>query len=144
MASTVSELLWITYLLRDFGVSVSLPILFWWIIRPVHITTNPIFHERTKHLDIDFHLVRDQFKLGFIAPSHILSSAQLADLFTKSLPVGDFIRFLSKMGFSSPRPILRGGCSEVQMMLIQEAQTKMMIQRLVLKRSTFEGPYLTT
>ncbi|KAK4390694.1 Retrovirus-related Pol polyprotein from transposon RE2 [Sesamum angolense] len=105
MASTVCELLWITYLLRDFGVSVSLPIPFWCDNQAaLHITANPVFHERTKHLDIDCHLVRDQFKLGFIAPSHISGSAQLADLFTKSLPVGDFIRFLSKMGLFSHVP----------------------------------------
>ncbi|KAK4401408.1 Retrovirus-related Pol polyprotein from transposon RE2 [Sesamum angolense] len=68
MASTVCELLWITYLLRDFGVSVSLPIHFWCDNQAaLHITANPVFHERTKHLDIDCHLVRDQFKLGFIA-----------------------------------------------------------------------------
>ncbi|KAL0353607.1 UNVERIFIED_CONTAM: Retrovirus-related Pol polyprotein from transposon RE2 [Sesamum angustifolium] len=49
MASTVCELLWITYLLCDFGVSVSLPIPFWCDNQAaLHITANPVFHERTK------------------------------------------------------------------------------------------------
>ncbi|KAL0319697.1 UNVERIFIED_CONTAM: Retrovirus-related Pol polyprotein from transposon RE1 [Sesamum radiatum] len=105
MASTVCELLWISFVLRDLGVPVSLPIPFWCDNRAaLHITANPVFHERTKHLDIDCHLVRNQFKLGFIAPSHIPGSDQVADLFTKSLPTADFVRFLSKMGLSSSAP----------------------------------------
>ncbi|KAL0329372.1 UNVERIFIED_CONTAM: Retrovirus-related Pol polyprotein from transposon RE2, partial [Sesamum radiatum] len=57
MASTVCELMWISYLLHDFLVPVQRPIPFWCDNKAVlHITANPVFHERTKHLDIDCHL----------------------------------------------------------------------------------------
>ncbi|KAL0315859.1 UNVERIFIED_CONTAM: Retrovirus-related Pol polyprotein from transposon RE2 [Sesamum radiatum] len=108
MASTVSELLWISYLLRDFQLSIQQPIPFWCDNKAaLHITANPVFHERTKHLDIDCHLVRDQFKAGFISPTHIAGPHQPADLFTKVVPLPTFTRLLSKLG-GFPSAILRG------------------------------------
>ncbi|KAL0404416.1 UNVERIFIED_CONTAM: Retrovirus-related Pol polyprotein from transposon RE2 [Sesamum radiatum] len=62
MASTVCKLLWISYILGDFGINVSSPIPFHCDNKvAIHITENPVFHERTKHLDIDCHIVRDRF-----------------------------------------------------------------------------------
>ncbi|KAL0395169.1 UNVERIFIED_CONTAM: Retrovirus-related Pol polyprotein from transposon RE1 [Sesamum latifolium] len=120
MASVVCELLWISYLLHDFCVPVSKPIPFWCDNKAaLHITANSVFHERTKHLDIDCHLVRDQFKCGFIAASYIPGSDQIVDIFTKALPVSAFVRLLSKLGLSSQAPAWVGGggcwsCAETE------------------------------
>ncbi|KAL0314769.1 UNVERIFIED_CONTAM: Retrovirus-related Pol polyprotein from transposon RE2 [Sesamum angustifolium] len=91
MASTVCELLWISYILGDFGITVVSPIPFHCDNKAaIHITENPVFHERTKHLDIDCHIVRDRFKSGFILPQHISTQHQVADIFTKALPAPQF------------------------------------------------------
>ncbi|KAL0309364.1 UNVERIFIED_CONTAM: Retrovirus-related Pol polyprotein from transposon RE1 [Sesamum radiatum] len=105
MGSTVCELLWIGYILAEFGISLDSPIPFYCDNKAaIHITENPVFHERTKHLDIDCHLVRDQFKRGFILPQHVSSQHQPADLFTKSLPASPFARLVSKLGMLSHAP----------------------------------------
>ena len=57
MAATASELLWLTQLLKDFGFSISSPTLVFCNNQAsIHIATNPSFHERTKHIEIDCHL----------------------------------------------------------------------------------------
>ncbi|KAL0456584.1 UNVERIFIED_CONTAM: Retrovirus-related Pol polyprotein from transposon RE2 [Sesamum latifolium] len=78
MASAFYELTWLTYLLTDFGVTVQLPVPFFYDNKAaLHIIENPVFYERTKHLEIDCHIVRDKFKDGLIQPTFIRSKLQL-------------------------------------------------------------------
>ncbi|GKB65306.1 retrovirus-related pol polyprotein from transposon TNT 1-94 [Tanacetum coccineum] len=66
---------------------------------------------RTKHIEVDCHYVRDQIKSGLIHPSYVLSKTQLADVFTKVLPVDQHNTLLSKLGVSSsPHSQLEGEC----------------------------------
>lgn len=46
---------------------------------------NPMFHQRTKHIDIKFHYTRDIFKQGDLVVKHVASNEQLADILTKPL-----------------------------------------------------------
>ncbi|KAK6148264.1 hypothetical protein DH2020_019176 [Rehmannia glutinosa] len=99
MSQTVCELLWISYLATDFQIPPSLPIPLWCDNQAaLYIVENPVFHKRTKHLEIDCHLVRNQFKAGFVLPQKISTKLQLADLLTKSLGPGPFGVLLSKLG----------------------------------------------
>ncbi|KAL0399800.1 UNVERIFIED_CONTAM: putative mitochondrial protein [Sesamum radiatum] len=75
MAATVCELLWLSYILADLGISFPLPVeLFCDNKAAIYITANPVFHERTKHIEMDCHIVRDAFKEGFILPTYVRSS----------------------------------------------------------------------
>lgn len=59
---TTRELVWIHSLLGQFHIYTPLPIsLFCNNHAAIQITQNPVFHERTKHLDIDCHVVREKF-----------------------------------------------------------------------------------
>ncbi|KAL2251366.1 UNVERIFIED_CONTAM: hypothetical protein Sindi_2258900 [Sesamum indicum] len=113
MGSTVCELTWVVYLLMDFRISVPTPIPFFCDNQvALHIVNNPIFHECTKHLDIDYHILRDKFKSGLINPMHVPSKAQLVDFFTKSLPAPSFFLLLSKLGLVDFTPSPTCGWAE--------------------------------
>ncbi|KAL6321002.1 hypothetical protein AAG906_010811 [Vitis piasezkii] len=99
MTSITCELTWLKYLLDDLKVEHSQPTkLFCDSKAALHIAVNPVYHERTKHIEIDCHVVREQIQLGAIVTAHVPSSCQLADLFTKPLNSSIFHSLLNKFG----------------------------------------------
>jgi hypothetical protein len=103
MASAACELIWLKGLLSELGFPSSIPItLFCDNQAAMHIAANPVFHERTKHIEVDCHFIRQQVQSQIIQTHYVRSHDQLADVFTKSLTSAHFHRLLSKLGSINP------------------------------------------
>lgn len=99
MAMTTCELTWLKALLSSLGVSHTRPMsLHCDSQAALHISQNPVFHERTKHIEVDCHFVRDAIIAGNINPVFVPSNAQLADIFTKALGKRQYEFLLRKLG----------------------------------------------
>ena len=87
MAHTTYELTWLRTVLQEFGLLTQSPTpLYCDNQAAIHIANNPIFHERTKHIEVDCHFVRSKVELKDIITPFVPSGSQLADIFTKALP----------------------------------------------------------
>lgn len=62
------------------------------------LAKNPVFHERSKHIDLRYHFIRDCLEDGSISTSYISTSDQLADILTKSLGRVKFQELRAKIG----------------------------------------------
>ena len=89
LADTTSELLWLRWLLKDLGVSTSSATPLYCDNQSViHIAHNDVFHEWTKHIEIDCHFIQYHLVHGALKLFSVSSKDQLADIFTKSFPKG--------------------------------------------------------
>ena len=61
LVSTAAELCWIQMILKDLGVYLSLPPMLWCDnVSALALASNPIFHARTKHIEVDYHYIREK------------------------------------------------------------------------------------
>ena len=66
-------------------------------VSAVYLSTNPVQHQRTKHVEIDLHFMRDRVAIGDVRVLHIPTNSQFADIFTKGLPSLTFSEFHSNL-----------------------------------------------
>ena len=67
---------------------------------PTYLSSISVFHTRTKHIEIDFHFVRERVTSKLLEIKFISSKDQLADGFTKALPVKTFDEFKRNLNLS--------------------------------------------
>ena len=99
MAISTSELTKLLSLLKEFEViHANYVILYYDNETALHIAVNPVFHEHTKYIEIDCHLVREKTQASLLKTLHVSSKNQLTDIFTKALHPTLFKDLLGKMG----------------------------------------------
>ncbi|XP_026420650.1 uncharacterized protein LOC113316719 [Papaver somniferum] len=85
IAIATSELVWIQSLLKELGIPVSTPSLWCDNLGATYLTVNPVFHARTKQIEIDYHFFRERVDNKQLEVKFISSKDQIADIFTKVL-----------------------------------------------------------
>jgi len=109
LADGTAEVIWLQYLLTDLQVPfVSAPTIWCDNLGATYLSANPIFHARTKHVEVDYHFVRNRVAKKEIQIRFIPSRDQLADVFTKPLSVASFTAFRFKLRVD-PSPSAWGG-----------------------------------
>ena len=104
MSDALKEVKWLRKMLYGFDIK-QVPTRFFCDSKAaIHIATNPVFHERTKHVENDCHAVRDAVRDGLIVLHHIRTKEQVADILTKALGRVQFNALLSKLGVCDLHP----------------------------------------
>ncbi|XP_071685349.1 uncharacterized protein [Lolium perenne] len=98
VANAVADCVWLRQLLGELSCPVSkATVVFCDNVSAVYMSTNPVHHRRTKHIELDIHFVREKVALGELRVVHIPTTQQLADVMTKGLPAASFQSFRSSL-----------------------------------------------
>ncbi|GJY93630.1 ribonuclease H-like domain-containing protein [Tanacetum coccineum] len=111
VANAVAETCWLRNLLRELHTPLSsVTLVYCDNISVVYLSCNPVQHQRTKHIEIDIHFVRDLVAAGELRVLHVPSRYQYADIFTKGLPSALFEEFRSSLSVRCPSAPTAGEC----------------------------------
>ncbi|KAH9680958.1 retrovirus-related pol polyprotein from transposon RE1 [Citrus sinensis] len=99
MAKGICELLWIKNLMQDLYIQQVSPIKLYCDNKAVcDIAHNPVQHDRTKHVEVDRHFIKEKLEAKIIEIPHVRSEDQLADVLTKAVSIQAFNKCLNKLG----------------------------------------------
>uniref|UniRef100_A0A2N9IRW0 BED-type domain-containing protein n=1 Tax=Fagus sylvatica TaxID=28930 RepID=A0A2N9IRW0_FAGSY len=98
LASALAKLCWLRTLVKDLGIFLSDPPILWCDnVSALAIASNPVFHARTKHIEVDFHFIRERVIRKDLQVKFVSTMDQLADIFTKGLSSPRFQDLQSKL-----------------------------------------------
>ena len=86
LANATAEIMWIQTLLLEIGIQAPRKAKLWCDnMGAKYLSANPVFHARTKHIEVDYHFVRERVARRLLDIEHVSTRDQVADGFTKPL-----------------------------------------------------------
>jgi hypothetical protein len=102
VTNDVAEATWLRQLLHELQSPLSwCSLVYYGNISVVYLSTNPVQHQRTKHMEIHLHFVRAKVTISQVHIIHVSTTSQFTDIFTKSLPSSMFNEFRSSLNIFS-------------------------------------------
>ena len=98
-AMTACEIAWLRKLLDDLGLQVDKKVVIYCDnLSSIQLARNPVFHARTKHIEVHYHFIRERVLAGDIDLVYVSTEEQVADIFTKALGAEKLCRFRTMLG----------------------------------------------
>jgi hypothetical protein len=102
VANGVAEATWLRQLLHELQTPPSrCTLVYCDNISTVYLSTNPVQHQRIKHVEIDLHFVREKIAIDQVRIFHVLTTSQFIDIFTKGFPSSVFNEFRFSLNICS-------------------------------------------
>ncbi|KAJ1704569.1 hypothetical protein LUZ63_004348 [Rhynchospora breviuscula] len=108
MATTAAELTWLQSILTELGCTTSVPTMWCDNLGATFLASNPVFHARTKHIELDFHFVREKVVNKQLNVRFVCSADQIGDVFTKGLSKARYHHLRDKLNVFDNPLSLRG------------------------------------
>lgn len=110
VANALAETCWLRNLLLELHIPMKkATLIFCDNVSSVYLSSNPVKHQRTKHVELDLHFVREKVALGEVKVLHVPSAYQYADIFTKGLPTSLFNNFKDSLTVKKSNAPTEGG-----------------------------------
>lgn len=104
LENATAELIWLQSVLQELKIYQSCaPVLWCDNLGATYLTANPVFHARTKHIEVDFHFVKQIVTNKALEVRFVSSKDQVADIFTKALGRPALIKFRGNLNLSISR-----------------------------------------
>lgn len=111
IARGLAEVLWLKKLLTEIGYPPKIvPRILCDNKAAIKISENPVQHDRTKHVEVDRHFIKEKIDNPEVCLPYVKSENQLADILTKGIPARQFRDMLSKLSIVDPLSKLEGEC----------------------------------
>jgi hypothetical protein len=108
-AIAACEVVWLQKLLSDLGLLVNAPVVIYCDnISSILLANNPVYHARTKHIEVHYHFIREKVLAKKIDLIHVSTEDQVVDIFTKALGTDKLKKFRKMLGVLEVDLSLRG------------------------------------